>query len=56
MDVYSNKLTINYSKTKSMITTKNKKTTPLNLYINNNKIEGVDSFKYLGVFNDNNLK
>ena len=51
----SNKLSLNFSKTKFMIFHRNKKTPPLNLYINDQKIEQVSCFDYLGVKIDDKL-
>ena len=51
----SNKLTLNYSKTRFMLTHRKKDNPLLNLYINNNKIEQVRSFEYLGVTIDEKL-
>ena len=51
----SNKLTLNHSKTKFMLVHRKTSTPILNLYINNNKIEQVKSFEYLGVKIDEKL-
>ena len=51
----SNKLTLNYSKTRFMLTHRKKEKPLLNLYINNNKIEQVSTFEYLGITIDENL-
>ena len=51
----SNKLSLNYSKTKFMLFQRQKKSPTLNLYINDNKIEQVSCFDYLGVKIDNRL-
>ena len=52
----SNKLTLNVSKSKYMITSANRRITPnLNIYINEELMEECDSYKYLGVMIDKNL-
>ena len=55
----NNKLSLNVSKTKSMIIGTNQrlaKTTPLALKIDNQTIEQVQTFKYLGLWIDSNYK
>ena len=56
----SNKLTLNYKKTKYMIIsrkgTPKKSLSKVNLNINKNNIKQIDTMKYLGVFLDNMLK
>ena len=51
----SNKLSLNYTKTKFMLFQRQKTSMPFNLYINDKKIKEVSSFKYLGVRIDNRL-
>ena len=51
-----NKLTFNTEKTKAMIFTKKLNPKKPELFINNTKIEYVDTFKYLGVTLDNKLR
>ena len=52
----SNKLTLNVSKSKYMITSANRRITPnLNIYINEELMEECDSYKYLGVMIDKSL-
>ena len=50
-----NKLSINYKKTKYMLLHKQPNQQPFALYINNNKIDKVNCFKYLGVKIDDKL-
>ena len=51
----SNKLSINYSKTKYMILQRNNNPSPFSLFINNNKIDRVDCIDYLGIKIDEKL-
>ena len=51
----SNKLSINYKKTKYMLLQRQPNQSPFSLYINNNKIDQVKCFKYLGVKIDEKL-
>ena len=52
----SNKLTLNVSKSKFMLTLKNKSLKPcFSLKINNEVLEECSSYKYVGVFIDKNL-
>ena len=51
----SNKLSLNYKKTKYMLIHRKNDRSHLNLYINNKKIEQTRSIKYLGVKIDENL-
>ena len=52
----TNKLTLNYSKTKSMLfSNKNKERRDINIIIDSNEIECVTSFKYLGIIIDQKL-
>ena len=51
----SNKLTLNYSKTKYMLVHRKNQNPLLSLYINDNKIDQVKSMKYLGVKIDEKL-
>ena len=51
----SNKLSINYSKTKYMLFHRRRNENLFSLYINNNKIEKVDCIEYLGVKSDDRL-
>ena len=51
----SNKLSINYSKTKYMLINRRNDYTPFSLYINDHKIEQVHSIKYLGIHIDDKL-
>ena len=50
-----NKLSINYKKTKYMLLQRQPNQTPFTLYINDNRIEQVNCFKYLGVRIDDKL-
>ena len=50
-----NKLSINYKKTKYMLLYRQPNQRPFTLYINDNKIDKVNCFKYLGVKIDNKL-
>ena len=55
--LYNNSLTANPSKTKYMLfSTKSSSMINLNLKMNNQKIEKVDCYKYLGLFIQSNLK
>jgi hypothetical protein len=51
----SNKLSINYDKTKYMLFHRQRNQSPFSLYINDNKIEKVNCIKYLGVKIDSKL-
>ena len=51
-----NKLSLNYSKTKFVLIHKKKSIGDFNLYIDNNKIEQVKLYEYLGVTIDEKLK
>jgi hypothetical protein len=51
----SNKLSINYSKTKYMLFHRQRKQNPFSLYINNTRIEKVNCVEYLGVKIDDKL-
>lgn len=50
-----NKLTLNVEKTKYMMFHKRRKITPINISLNNSKIEFVHQFKFLGLLIDENL-
>ena len=54
--MFSNKLSINYKKTKFMIINKGQNHAPFRLYINDNRIQQVNCFKYLGVRIDDKLQ
>ena len=54
--MFSNKLSINYKKTKFMIINKRNNHAPFRLYINDNRIEQVKCFKYLGIRIDDKLE
>ena len=51
----SNKLTLNVSKSKFMMISSKKKTPNLSIFINDKPLEQCESYKYLGVFIDQNL-
>ena len=51
----SNRLTLNISKSKSMIITKKRNVEPLSIKINNTELEQCNSYKYLGVIFDKDL-
>ena len=51
----SNKLSLNYTKTKFMLIHKNKTISALNIHIDGNKIEQVRTYQYLGVTMDDKL-
>ena len=51
----SNRLTLNISKSKSMINTKNRNILPMSIKINNTELEQCNSYKYLGVIFDKDL-
>ena len=51
----SNRLTLNISKSKSMIITKKRNILPMSLKINNTELEQCNSYKYLGVIFDKDL-
>ena len=52
----SNKLTLNHSKTKFMVITKQGRNAAMNIYINNHQIEQVKSIEYLGITIDSKLE
>ena len=52
----SNKLTLNYQKTKCMLINKSNSRLNINIYINNHKIEQVYQIKYIGVIIDYKLQ
>ena len=54
--MHCNKLSLNHKKTKYMLVHSKRSNIAFNLYINNNKIEQVASFEYLGVIIDEKLK
>ena len=54
--VEENKLSFNVDKTKAMMFTVRKNCKKPKLYMNKKEIEYVDTFKYLGVIIDNELK
>ena len=51
----SNRLTLNISKSKSMIITKKRNILPMSIKINNTELEQCNSYKYLGVIFDKDL-
>ena len=51
----ANKLTLNHSKTKFMVITKNGRYASMNIHINGHQIEQVNSMKYLGITIDASL-
>ena len=53
--LFSNKLSLNYSKTKFMLIHSKRSCPTLNLYIKNNKIEQVKSYEYLGTIMDDKV-
>ena len=53
--MFSNKLSINYSKTNYMLMYRNAVPEPFELFINNNRIERVDCIDYLGIKIDDKL-
>ena len=53
--MFSNKLSINYSKTNFMLIHRNAEEVPFELFINNNRIERVDCIEYLGIKIDDKL-
>ena len=53
--MFSNRLSINYSKTNYMLIHRNAEHVPFELFINNNRIERVDCIEYLGIKIDDKL-
>ena len=52
----ANKMSLNPMKSKYMIVTNRQKHHEVQLFLGNNQLEEVDTFKYLGLFIDSNLK